>query len=360
MEQLRKKSFRFIKRYIIIFIVATLLLSVLLVMYVSETRNKKDWKDIDFNSDLSDTYVTNLVPDLYNAYLEETEDDKVTATYYLMSAGDSHLMGIRLESDQMELAGQLVQALTDYDQGKINEEELQKYQFTTCGKISKMTSKESKYYKDALGWEDLTQEQQDSCLFYYVMSENPGERLRVTVAAVILALFPLVSAIVCVLTIFGGWGQRMITRYIKKSSNQMYTQEKIERFFKEDEFGDNLWLNKDYLAGFYNTLTVFAPTSEIVWIYEVQKDVTSGGGAVGAAVTLALANTAVGLKIILTNGKNYEITVTHDVAERALEQLSGDCPWIVIGYDEKLDQMYHKERKRFVEFCKEWVEEKKE
>lgn len=119
-------------------------------------------------------------------------------------------------------------------------------------------------------------------------------------------------------------------------------------------------MNKDYFAGFYNTLTVFAPTSGIVWFYEVQKDVTSGGGAIGAAVILALANTAVGLKAILTNGKNYEITVTHEVVERAMEQLSADCPWIAIGYDAELDQMYHKERKKFVEFCKEWVEGKKE
>lgn len=357
MEQLRKKSLRFVRGYIILFVVVALLFSVFLFIYLSETRNKTDWKDINFNSDISNLYVTNLVPDLYGSFLEETEDDKVTAAYYLMSAGDSHMMGIRFEYDQMDQAKKLTQALMDYDEEKLSETDLKKFQFTTCGKITKMSSKEAGYFKDALGWEKLTPEQQDSYLFYYVMSETKGERTRVTIAAVIITLFPLVTAIVCIITICGGWGQRMITRYIKKSNSPMYTKEKVERFFRENEFGDNIWLSKDYLAGFYNTLTVFAPTSEIVWIYEVHKNFSPGVGAVSAAVRLALSKNADALKVYLENGKSYEIIVKQDVAERVLEGLAMGCPWIIIGYSEEVDQVYQNERKRFVEYCRQQIRE---
>lgn len=357
MNQLRKKSFRFIKGYIILFVVVTILFSVFLMVYLSQTRNKTDWKDIDFNSDISAFYVTNLVPDLYGEFLEETEDDKVTAAYYLMSAGDSHMMGIRFEFDQMEQAEKLTQALKDFDEKKLSEKDLKKYQFTTSGKISKMSSKEAEYYKEALGWDNLTPEQQDVYLFYCVTSENPGERTRVTIAAVIITLFPLITAIVCILTIYGGWGQRMITRYIKESGSPLYTKEKIERFFREDEIGNNLWLNKDYLAGFYNTLTVFAPTSEIVWIYEMHQSFSHGASLVSAAVSLALARNAVGLTVYMENGKKYDIIVSQDVAERALEWLRMDCPWILIGYSEEVEQVYQKERGKFVEYCRQQISE---
>ena len=56
-----------------------------------------------------------------------------------------------------------------------------------------------------------------------------------------------------------------------------------------------------------------------------------------------------GLKISLTNGKQYDLQLQYgDVIPQVLEKLEKDCPWIETEYTEELEKEYKKDRARFL------------
>lgn len=351
MKELQKKSMKHVKAYLILFLVCAIFFGVLLVLFLSESVDKTAWEDVDFTSNLNGVYVDNFVPDLYGQYCEKTEDGKVTGTYYFMSAGETHVMGIGFDSSLTEEAKQYMNALVQYDKGDLSQAELEKYQLKVQGSIVSIPEDELKYYKDAVDWDNLTEEEQETFLFYKVNATTQEDQQLVFWLFFVFVAFPVLCILIIFIRIKSGFDQRDVKKYLKSQGNFLAAVEEVERFFQTAEIDDNIWLDDHFIAGFYNTKTIFAPLTEVAWVYEIILQHYGGNGLIEGLIysTINSKMPSSGLKISLTNGKQYDLQLQYgDVIPQVLEKLEKDCPWIETEYTEELEKEYKKDRARFL------------
>lgn len=351
MKTLQKKSMKHVKAYLILFLICAIVFAIFMALFMSESVDKTAWEKVDFNSNLNGIYVDDFVPDLYGQYCEKTEDGNVVETFYLMSAGESKFMGIGFDQSMTEAAEKYMDALVQYDSGELTEEQLKDYQFEVQGSILAIPEEELKYYKDAVDWENLTQEEQSNFLFYKVDATTAEDQQLTFLVFLLLIAFPILCIIVIYVRIKSGCGQKDVKKYLKLQGNVPAVEEAVERFFQTAEIDENIWLDDQFIAGFYNTKTIFTPLTEVAWVYEIVLQQYGGNGLLEGLIYGAINAhmPSSGLKISLVNGKQYDLQLQHgDVIPYVLQQLNENCPWIETEYTEDIEREYKKDRERFL------------
>lgn len=336
MNVLKKKSLKRAAGPITLWL--TLAIAMFIVLLPMCVRTYQNIEDIDFSSDLSNVYVNEFVPDLYGEYCEVTEDGELSEVYYVMLTPDNHYIGIRFTNDNMDRASNWYNMLCQYDEGKITEEELMKHKFLIQGDITEM-SEDLPYLKDFVGWEKMTQEQQESFVFSYVTAETKKDRNIAFGAIIALIVLMLLIDLIIVLRCLLGWNQKSINTYIKEHQGSVVMKERINAFFATSEVVPGFWMNEQYFCGLINSKVIFCDTKDIVWAYENQIEHRTYGIKTGTEFFLM-----VGMK----DGKIHQINVGKQMqTQQVLQVMQAKYPWIVIGYSDELEKLF---RKNFSEF----------
>lgn len=321
-------------------------------MNISRIKATTDWEEIEFKADMESVFAINVNPTLLGVYQSEKNEKGVTyAEWYAAETPGGHLIGIRFADEDMDRATKLMNAQIEYEAGTLTEEELQSYLFEIQGWISPMEEQEELHYQNALGWRDMSAEQQALCLSH-TLTIKSAEDVR----------FENIVFVGGFLLSFGLWfslwikshtmiGEKMIRKYIKNSGNEIYAKEKISQFFETAQIEPDFWLDASFVAGLYEGNTVFGESTKLAWIYLIEGGTTmSGNIAADVAVAATKSISPVNLMLVFEDKKGYIATLNGGIksAERLLELIAQKYPWIITEYSDELEHLYKKNWEGFL------------
>ncbi|MBQ9983749.1 MAG: hypothetical protein IJP29_04090 [Lachnospiraceae bacterium] len=330
------------------------LLSVFFAVYLNMTRIKAtvDWKEIEFKTDMDSMFVLGVNAELLGIYqTEENDEGRTFAASYVAQNEDGYLIGVRFEGEDMEKAEALMNAQMDCASGKLTKEELEGYLFEIQGWLEPMQEQECAHYQYALGWSELSDAEQQLCL-PYLLTIKSAEDVKfdnIVFGGVIL---------LCFFLWFSLWikshtmiGEKMIRAYIKNSGNALYAKERISQFFETAQVEPDFWLDSSYVAGLFEGNAVFGESSELVWVYLLESETPmSGNIAADVAVAATKSISPVKLMLVFTDKKGHIVTLNggKKSAERLLDRIDSQYPWVITEYSDELEHLYKKNWEGFL------------
>ncbi|MDE6759505.1 MAG: hypothetical protein K2J90_02360 [Lachnospiraceae bacterium] len=329
MEIIRRRKREQIVGYIIFFSIGAVIFLIFCLAPFA-AKSYQTWDNLDFNSDLSYVYVTEIEPDIEGPYYTTKDDNGLDEEFYYVAVDESHVMSlIFLEYDVVELAQKYSRAKQDFKEGNISKKELDTYRFTVIGRIQK--ANEYDRHEDLrayLSHQESADSDQIEILPYSMQVITKASRNMYLCGMGGFVLFCMAAIAGCILWTGSSLGERMIVKYRKGQGDTQSLREKINSFFRLEEFVPNLWLNKEFIGGIYNTITVFGETKQIAWVYPIIFQYEHSVG---------------GIKVYFKNGRNYDLRLQNEVdVETVLQYLRAYCPWIVTEYSDDLQEKYKK------------------
>ncbi len=168
------------------------------------------------------------------------------------------------------------------------------------------------------------------------------------VGIVVLFLFCVICATVCWVRATTRWGESMVTKYRKQKGNHPSINASIDLFFNTKEIVHGVWFSNEYVAGIYNTTTIFREVGDLIWAYPLYLNVNTLDA--GAALALYLSKAPAYLKLCFKDRKCYTIQLssTSDV-DVILSYINKTHPLIVTMYTPELEESFINKRYPFEE-----------
>lgn len=281
----------------------------------------------------------------FGAYLEEYEKNtktnytRTTDLYYVIWTGDDYAeefkyMGIKVPASEENVMEAIAEAT-------YNEEYIDFAEYS--GAITKMSSEEYKYFQEYFteaGW--TAEEVEEYTLPYYI---NVGALIGgAAVAAYVI------MAIGIILVIVGIWGLIYVIRggslkAIRKEmeANQIseheadYEYENAKLFNKRNDMriGKRLTF---FMSG-YKPHMLF--NEKIVWAYQKRTTQRTNGIKTGTYYEI----------IFYTyEKKNFQVSVPNEnTGLEVLQYINEVMPWVIIGYDDDINNLYCKDYQNFLQ-----------
>lgn len=281
----------------------------------------------------------------FGAYLEEYEKNtktnitRTTNLYYVIWTGDDYAedfkyMGIKVPASEESTMEKIADAT--YYEEYIDP-------VTYSGAINKMSSEEYKYFKEYFiegGWTE--EEVEEYTLPYYISVDALVGSSAVSAW--------IIMAIGIVLLIIGIW--RLI--YVLRGGSLKTFKKEMEEIGISEHEADYEYesaklFNKsnDFRIG--KRITFFMPGSKahmlsndkIVWAY--QKTTTHRTNGIRTGMTYDIV-------FKTYEKKNFEVNVPKEsVGQEVLQYINETMPWVVIGYDKEIENMYLKDYHNFLQ-----------
>lgn len=300
----------------------------------------KSWDELDFDSDLNRTYVKNVIPDLYGEFFERHSDDsdKVIKTYYYLGTGTGKYMCISFREEEIGQAEALMNAYKQYENGEITEEELKKYSFTTQGVIRKLKEDDTEYIhmQTYVNWRNLSEEERSQFLFYELQAESISYRDGEWIAIGCLVGFFIILLLIIEIIVRGPFGRKSLKKYIKESDNPQLAKERIKSFFDNDQVAPDLWLNNEFIGGLRDEKIIFGELKKLVWMYEtdeLEKHTNS--------------HAAYYINLHFVDGSKQQLMYNESL-EQLFDWMEENCPWVMLGYSDKLKELYNRNLSGFL------------
>jgi len=239
----------------------------------------------------------------------------------------------------MKKANKLMDASWDYNEYKIEEEDLQLYQYEVVGTIERMPSDSLSYYKKAVNWSSMSSEQQDMFQPYYLVVGKVGGTNLMTA---------LVFCGISLLFIF--WGLSILFKYltghdraVKKfiaSANSPGLEEKVKAFLEQTDEFYGIQVNKDFIFNVSDGLNYYLDySSNLVWAYKSITTHRTNGIKTGTTYSILFK---------FMNKKAFTVSVKKEEdCNILLQRIAPYCPRAIYGYDAELEKLYNK---NFTEF----------
>lgn len=227
-----------------------------------------DINDIDYSEQMTEVYVSGKLNEIYGCYLEEYDKGvMLTAKEYIMKADDTHFIGLRIK-DRYEQTEKLMELSLAQLQGADNGTEVEAAKYEIIGVLKEMPSDSQFEYLDVIDYYDLSEEQKEAYLIYYIELVDVKDDI---IMCLLMALIGLVIAIFILVYILRGKCQKDIYTCIKKSHSPAFEKEKIECFLAGASYIHNLQYDNYFLRNKRGAFTTFMRTHEVVKIYKKTK-----------------------------------------------------------------------------------------
>lgn len=164
----------------------------------------------------------------------------------------------------------------------------------------------------------------------------------------VAALFCLFGIVFSRLRVTTSLGEKMITSYLEEHGNTLELQARIEKFFETRQVLSRLWLDSEFIAGMYNTKTIFGSVKDVVWIYRKDLNQTTGYAIGDAALEMSKAEPTTCVKIYFKNKKSYNLQMdSGEDADKVVECFKRNCPWVVTEETQEMHKKYRKKEYPF-------------
>lgn len=216
---------------------------------------------------------------------------------------------------------------------------------TFSGKIRKLDDKEYKYYVDFWKEAGLTNaEIEEMTLPYYI--DVPESKLGQNILYILLFLSGAVLIIWGVLRIIKG----SKGGYLKALHHDIELSGYPETYVESDFNTATFYAKKGQirigrLFTYYDvngTQPRAIPNKKIMWAY--QSTTTHRTNGIKTGTTYSVVIFADGYKTAFNIG-----VASQNAAQEILQRLNVSCPWVIVGYSDDLNALFHKNRTQFLD-----------
>ncbi len=347
MNVLRKRRRRHVKIYIVIFAICGLFFVGMQWMFVG-AKAYKAWDELDFDSDLNMVYVTDICPSLGGPYYSENHDDDTATELYYIWVDDTHIMPVSLlEYDVIDLAHAYMDAKEQFQAGEITEEAFSKYRFNGMGRLQDISEYDRLDELQQYMEKDAETKGKNIQILPYSMQIITKESFRLSFGIMTaFVLFCVICIVICIIRTSTCCGEKMLVEYRKEQGDTAALRQKLANFFQTKELVYQLWIDREYIAGLYNTTLIFGEIKNLIWAYgEIPSTVT---GDAASTIALTLTQTPAVLKVYFKNGKAYDLQMacTEDV-DIVLQYIQSHFSWVTTEYSKEMLLKYKRKEYPF-------------
>lgn len=316
-------------------------------------KNTYMWNDIDWSKEIVGIYAKDINVRLLDSYaITNVNNDPESGYFIRFPDGSVGTLTFNQSILEAEEASEKWwnQTKAFYD-GKISEKELEAavYHFNGLIKDQEEFIPTSLFEKNA-NFQALSEKDQKSFRNVVIEGYSKSDEWIYFLFFLGLTLSCLWLFLSFALPAFTMKGDKELMDFINTQNNKDYAMEKIKTFFNHNQIEDDFWISNQYFTGFKDGKVVFGDTSQIVWIYEIQSDVVSGD-IISSAALFATRNIAPAqMMIIMKNGQTKVVTINKGPAarERLMNYIFNTYPWIVVGTNDELENLYKQDRETFL------------
>ena len=345
MKSLKKKSLRANLLLLIIYAIAFFgFAGVATPSLILLLKGPADFDSLDFNGTIDGQYVKATLYGIYDAYCEETTDGTVSASEYIIDAGESdYFMSLRVASSGLDAAEALLDASIAYMDGKDDGTLLEEAQYEVTGTIHPISADSLAFYHEYLDYDSMDAESQSYFLPYWLEVGDIGDNDPTSIVILLIfALLFLILEVCLIVRLASGKYQASVKKYIESSPNPASAAEKVEAFLKDNAYQDELKANHNFVTGQNHGTTAFGETAQIAWIY---KHITTQ--KMYHILTIGRTYSAV---LGFANGSRQTIAFKNQAnADKAITTLTALCPKAIVGYTKELEQSFIKDLPHFLE-----------
>lgn len=205
---------------------------------------------------------------------------------------------------------------------------------TIKGIWNPMDAQTEKYFRQTLGKMDITETEFDKMYFYELDTKNIGGLNAPLFWALMAAAAGLmVFAIVSLMGFFSNSYMKNIQKYLQKDSSVSIAA--IEQDFNQAHLIDkSVWLGKRRTIYMQGNVAQILPNNELVWGYYYRR---TGRNSVSE------------MRLYTREKKMFNIGLSEENTQKALQVYVDEQPQMVIGYSSELEKMYGKNFRQFLE-----------
>lgn len=344
MKELQRITLKKIMRQLIVLGLITVAAFGVIVyaMVMKWTSTPVTLSELDYSTDLTGVYVKDNIYGIYDYYCETTSDSRVVSREYILDAGDAHYIGLLAGGTDRKKADALMEASWDYLDGKDDGSSLSDKQYEISGVIKKMPSDSLKFYKEYLEWDNMSAQEQEAFLPYYiVLDETGGIPYNFLIIALIVGSVCLLLGVIILIRYGSGGYQKAVKNYLATCPNREMTSEKIDFFIKNTEPYHGVRINSEFICGNNGNRTIFGDLSKLIWAYEHVTTHRTNFVVTGKTYELILG---------FMDGKKQNLAVKSEQdAIDIMKVLNDRCPHIILGYTDELQRAFSKDMNSFLQ-----------
>lgn len=273
----------------------------------------------------------------YYAYL--SEGNKTKEMEFIIPVGDEEYMGFVCRGSKMkdaEFNMNMWWDYLDYDK-EFSADSLIEIKINGIVKILKGESYQ--YYREFT--EDLDKETADLFVPYAVyVGLMAGQESSDSAYSLIFIVIFAVAGLAFLIFGTHGHNVKAVTDYCKETLSPEYTLQKIENFYTSGTPVQGLRANDEYFMGVFGSTVFFAESSDILWAYQTTTQHRTNGIPTGKTYSV---------RIRKADGKDIQFKLKNEAAcQEALAYIGKTMPYVILGYDDSLENMYNKNRSEMI------------
>jgi len=342
LETLKKKSFKKVIGLVIVLYIASVVCMVVTGGGIFKLPFKKDIYDLDV-SELKGQYVTADIFFIWDYYAYTTETSKsnprptTTSKEYIIPIGEKEYMGLYLPSKSLSKADKLMKSSQKYidDPTQIPLEEM----FAVTGTILPMGKESLEFYHEAIGYDEMSPEDQAIFLPYYLREDYLGRApAAATYLLTVAAVICFISATVMLVRASTGAYQKDVVAFCAATGNKDQALERMSTYYESAQPVGGIIIADDWIMFQEGAHTRVWNLGNFVWAYKKTTEHRRNGIKTGTTYSVVLCN---------TSKRRFEVSMSEDEVGEALQYIADNSPGTVLGYNKKLDRMYQKEFDKF-------------
>lgn len=281
----------------------------------------------------------------FGAYLEEYEKNtktnytRTTNLYYVIWTGDEYAedfkyMGIKVPASEESTMEAIAEAT--YYEEYIDP-------VTYSGAINKMTNEEYKYFKEYFMDSGWTEEEVEEYTLPYYISVGALTGGSAVAAYVIMAI-GIVLVIIAIwrfIFVLSGGCLKTIRKEMEEIGVSEHELEYEYESAKLINKGNDFRVGKRVTFFMLGSKAHVVSNAKIVWAYQKNTTHRTNGIKTGTTYEIVFKN---------YERKNFQISIPNEqTGQELLQYLNDTMPWIVIGYDNDLNNLYQKDYQIFLQ-----------
>lgn len=281
----------------------------------------------------------------FGAYLEEYEKNtktnytRTTNLYYVIWTGDEYAedfkyMGIKVPASEESTMEAIAEAT--YYEEYIDP-------VTYSGAINKMTDEEYKYFKEYFMDSGWTEEEVEEYTLPYYISVGALTGGSAVAAYVIMAI-GIVLVIIAIwrfIFVLSGGCLKTIRKEMEEIGVSEHELEYEYESAKLINKGNDFRVGKRVTFFMLGSKAHVVSNAKIVWAYQKNTTHRTNGIKTGTTYEIVFKN---------YERKNFQISIPNEqTGQELLQYLNDTMPWIVIGYDNDLNNLYQKDYQNFLQ-----------
>ena len=247
-------------------------------------------------------------------------------------------MGLYLPYKSLSKADKLMKNSQAYmaDQADLPPEE---EMFTITGTILPMEKESLEFYHEAVGYDEMTPEEQALFLPYYLREDYLGSTPEgLTVILSIAAVVCFICATVMLVRGLTGAYQKDVITFCAATGNKEQALERMSTYYESAHPVGGIIIADDWIMFQEGAHTRVWPLEKFVWAYRKTTEHRRNGIKTGTTYSVVLCNTA---------KRRFELPMSEQEVQDTLQYIAENTQTTVLGYNNKLNQMYQKDFDRF-------------